>query len=92
MGLVLGTAKYRVGGGINLFYKYRIEAITQLYHEGKIQHILVSGDNSTHRYNEPSTILKDLLSNRIPRHSITLDYAGFRTWDSVIQAHQICVY
>ena len=53
VGLVLGTAKHMTDGTINLYYKYRIDATVELYKAGKIEYVLVSGDNSTKYYDEP---------------------------------------
>ncbi|MCP4180112.1 MAG: vancomycin high temperature exclusion protein [bacterium] len=89
VGLLLGTSKFLGDGRINLFYKYRIEAAFKLYESGKIDFILVSGDNSTTRYNEPSTIRKDLIEKGIPKDRIFLDFAGFRTFDSVIRSKEV---
>jgi SanA protein len=87
--LVLGTAKYRKSGGSNLYYKYRIEAAAKLYHSGKAGAIICSGDNSTKFYDEPSAMKADLMKEGIPADKIYLDYAGFRTLDSVIRAKAI---
>lgn len=89
VGLLLGTSKYTGSGRINLFYKYRIEAAVKLYKAGKIKYVLISGDNGTESYNEPKTIKTDLIANGIPEDKIVLDYAGFRTYDSVIRAKKV---
>ena len=89
VGLLLGTGKYLVNGRINLYYKYRLNAAVKLYKEGKIDYILVSGDNSSRYYDEPTTIKRDLMDNGIPEDRIYLDYAGFRTLDSVIRSREI---
>lgn len=89
VGLVLGTAKYYKDGGINLYFKYRIDAAVLLYKTHKIDYILVSGDNGTLSYNEPITFKKELIKRGIPADVIYLDYAGFRTLDSVIRANKI---
>lgn len=89
VGLLLGTSKYAVNGGINYFYKYRIEAAVSLFKNGKIDFILVSGDNGTKGYNEPELILEDLVAAGIPPERIFLDYAGFRTLDSVVRSNAI---
>lgn len=89
VGLLLGTSKYVSTGHINLYYKYRIEAAAELYKANKINYILISGDNSTKAYNEPTTMLKDLIAMGIPKESIYLDYAGFRTFDSVVRSKEI---
>ena len=89
VGLLLGTAKYYKAGGINLYFKYRIDAAVELYKSGKIDYILVSGDNGSVYYNEPMTFKKELMKKGIPAEVIYLDYAGFRTLDSVIRAKEI---
>ncbi|MFZ9005088.1 MAG: SanA/YdcF family protein [Robiginitalea sp.] len=86
VGLVLGTARHQVGGGINPYYQSRIDATIALYKAGKISYVLVSGDNGSVYYNEPNTIKKDLIEAGIPENRIYLDYAGFRTLDSMIRA------
>ena len=89
VGLVLGTAKHMTDGTINLYYKYRIDATVELYKAGKIEYVLVSGDNSTKYYDEPSTFKQDLIAKGIPENRVYLDYAGFRTLDSVVRAKEI---
>jgi len=87
--LLLGTSKKVSNGRLNLFFKYRVEAAAKLYHTGKIKHILVSGDNGSPYYNEPMDMLNALLELGVPRQAITLDYAGFRTLDSVVRCKEI---
>jgi len=87
--LLLGTAKYVRKGRINYFYKYRIDATVKLYKAGKIKAVLVSGDNATKYYNEPRRMYKDLVSAGIPKDKIYLDFAGFRTLDSIKRAQAI---
>lgn len=89
VGLLLGTAKYLKDGNINLFYQYRINAAVQLYKSGKIEYILVSGDNGSKYYDEPTTFKEDLIAAGIPEYKIFLDYAGFRTLDSVVRSKEI---
>lgn len=87
--LLLGTAKYIAKGRKNYFYTYRIEATIRLWKAGKIKAIIVSGDNSTKYYDEPTTMQKDLIKAGVPRRYISLDYAGVRTLDSVVRAKRI---
>lgn len=87
--LVLGTAKFMVGGGKNYFYTYRIRAATALYKAGKVKAIVVSGDNSTKYYNETTKMKKDLIKAGVPGQYITLDPLGVRTLDSVVRAEAI---
>ncbi len=88
-GLVLGTSKYRMDGSENLFFKYRIQAAAQLYKAGKIEVIIVSGDNRVANYNEPREMRRELVKLGIPAHKIHLDYAGFRTLDSVVRCKEV---
>lgn len=87
--LVLGTSKYVGSGNVNLFYKYRIEATIKLYKAGKIKYIIISGDNSRSSYDEPTTMKEDLIAAGIPAGVIYLDYAGFRTLDSIVRCKKI---
>lgn len=87
--LVLGTSKYSQKGNANLFFKYRIEAAVALYRAGKVKHFLLSGDNSKAYYNEPQDMKNALIKMGIPPTAITLDYAGFRTFDSVVRSKKV---
>lgn len=89
VGLVLGTGKYAASGNINLFYKHRVSATVELYNAGKIDYVLVSGHNSRKDYDEPSDFKNDLIAKGIPEDKIFLDYAGFRTLDSIVRAKEI---
>jgi SanA protein len=89
--VVLGASKY-LGADkkyINLYFKYRMEAAAQLYHTGKVKHLLVSGDNHSKEYDEPTDMKNYLISLGVPPVAISLDYAGFRTFDSMIRAKLI---
>ncbi len=89
VGLVLGTAKTLKNGRINLYFKHRISAAVKLYKNNKIDFILVSGDNSNKAYDEPTDFKNELIKQGIPENRIYLDYAGFRTLDSVVRAKKI---
>lgn len=89
VGLLLGTSRLNRYGNPNLFFKYRIEAATDLFREGKIKHIIVSGDNSHQEYDETTDMHDALVEAGIPDSCITLDYAGFRTLDSIVRCLKI---
>lgn len=89
VGLLLGTNPYLKNGLPNKYFLYRIEAAVQLYQAKKIQYILVSGDNHRNDYNEPEEMKKALIKKGIPETSILMDYAGFRTLDSVVRAKTV---
>jgi SanA protein len=89
VGLVLGTSKYIRTGVPNPYFQYRMEAAAKLFWAGKISYILLSGDNGTIYYNEPMDMRKALLKMGIPKDRIYLDFAGFRTLDSVVRCKEV---
>ncbi|OLQ70132.1 SanA protein [Photobacterium proteolyticum] len=88
IGLVLGTSKY-IAKNLNPYYDYRMSAALELYELGKVNILLLSGDNAHRSYNEPWTMKRDLLKAGIPDQDIVLDYAGFRTLDSIVRAKNV---
>ncbi|RJT46825.1 outer membrane permeability protein SanA [Rahnella woolbedingensis] len=89
VGVVLGTAKYYRTGVINQYYLYRIQGAINAYNSGKVKYLLLSGDNAQQSYNEPSTMRRDLIAAGIPASDIVLDYAGFRTLDSIVRTRKV---
>ena len=89
VGLVLGTSEVTRSGQPNLHFIQRIAAAAALYQAGKVQHLLVSGDNHSASYDEPTDMRNALIAAGVPAQVITCDYAGFRTLDSVVRAKEI---
>jgi len=89
VGLLLGTSKTLSSGEENLYFMNRIVAVNELFKAHKISYIVISGDNNKKEYNEPLDMKNELLKVGIPDSSIILDYAGFRTYDSVIRINKI---
>jgi SanA protein len=87
--LVLGTSHKTSKGDPNPFFEKRIETAAELYNKGKIDHLILSGDNRTIYYNEPMAMLKALLKRGVPASAITLDYAGLRTLDSIVRCKKV---
>ncbi len=87
--IVPGTVKYLRSGYINRYFAYRIDAAVELYRSGKVTHLLISGDNGRKDYNEPLDMKISLMEAGIPESAITLDYAGFDTYDSMIRAQEV---
>lgn len=87
--LVLGTSKYLYNGQINMYFKFRMDAAYELYKSGKVKFILVSGDNRYRSYNEPRQMRLDLIKLGVDKKHIFLDFAGFRTRDSIIRANKV---
>lgn len=89
VGLLLGTAPITPEGEHNYYFDYRIEAAARLFQAGKIDYILVSGDNHDRDYDEPTCMRDSLVAHGVPADRIVLDYAGFRTLDSIVRAKKI---
>lgn len=89
VGLVLGTSAYTNSGNSNPQFHGRIEAAAQLYHLGKVKHLILSGANPDARYNEPRRMQEALIKKGVPSEALTLDFAGDRTFDSVIRAREV---
>lgn len=87
--LVLGTSHLLTSGAPNPYFSGRMESAALLYHQGKIKHFIVSGDNRTRYYNEPVEMMKALTRLGVPASAITLDYAGLRTLDSIVRSKEI---
>jgi SanA protein len=89
VGLVLGTSSGLSNGRPNLYFTYRINAAADLFKAGKVKHLIVSGDNHIKNYNEPEEMRLALIAKGVPDSCITLDYAGFRTLDSVVRCQKV---
>lgn len=88
-GLLLGTSKYLKSGHVNRYFSHRIEAASELFNAGKIRYIIISGDNGRSSYDEPTDMKNELIKNGVDSTKIYLDYAGFRTFDSVVRVKEI---
>jgi SanA protein len=89
VGLVLGCSERLGDGRPNQFFRHRMAAAAELYRAGKVEYLLLSGDHSRQSYDEPSDMRRALLAAGVPDSRIVLDYAGFRTLDSVLRAQQV---
>ena len=89
VGVVLGTSERGRGGGINQYFAQRMSAAATLYHSGKVDQLLLSGDNGRVDYNEPEDMRRALIRAGVDSADITLDHAGFRTFDSMVRAHSV---
>ena len=91
VGLLLGTTpQARIGRITNYFFIYRIDAAEQLYRAGKIEKILISGDeNSLDGINETECMRDSLVARGVPASAILLDGKGYRTICSIINANKV---
>jgi SanA protein len=87
--VLLGTSARARGGGSNLYFTHRIAATVELLKAGRVQHVLISGDNRHSSYNEPMDMRRALMAAGVDSTRITLDYAGFRTLDSMVRARDV---
>lgn len=89
VGLVLGCSPYGRGGRHNLYFDDRMEAASALWQSGRVQGLIVSGDNRHHSYNEPRAMKEALIARGVPAERIACDYGGICTYDSVARARQV---
>lgn len=89
VGLVLGCAKQLSYGRRNLFFENRIRAAARLFRAGKVDYLLVSGDNHTREYDESTDMKDSLIREGVPAGRVYCDYAGFRTFDSIVRAREV---
>lgn len=89
VGLVLGTSKFVRTGKENLFFRYRMEATARLWKEGKVKYLILSGNNDSEYYNEPVDMQRALVKLGVPASVMTLDYSGYRTFDSVVRCKDV---
>lgn len=87
--LLLGTNPLNRWGRPNSYFTNRIKTASELYHAGKVDYIIASGDNHTKEYDEPTAMRDSLMAHRVPEDRIILDFAGFRTLDSVVRAKEV---
>ncbi|PWJ09141.1 hypothetical protein DKG34_00575 [Streptomyces sp. NWU49] len=67
----------------------RLDAAVELYRAGRIEVVLVTGDNSREEYDEPDAMRAYLTRHGVPDARIVSDYAGFDTWDSCVRAKKV---
>ena len=89
VGIVLGTSRKLSNGTKNQYFSYRIAAAKKLFDAGKIKYLILSGDNRVNNYNEPKDMQEALIEEGVPDSCLVLDYAGLRTFDSMVRCKEI---
>ncbi|MBA2612327.1 MAG: YdcF family protein [Bacteroidetes bacterium] len=89
VGIVLGTSRLLRNGTKNLYFYYRIEAAKKLFDAKKVNYLILSGDNRVDEYNEPKDMHDASLAAGIPDSCMVLDYAGLRTFDSMVRCKMV---
>lgn len=86
--LVFGAGLTATGAPSAVLYD-RVATAAALYQEGKVDKLLMSGDNHVAEYNEVAAMRRTALALGVPERDIVLDYAGFRTFDSCYRARAV---
>lgn len=87
--IVLGTSRFLKSGNPNPYFHYRISAAAELYQAGKVQYLILSGDNREQNYNEPEQMRREIIRYGVPDSVLYLDYAGLRTLDSMVRSREV---
>src|SRR5512134_1261559 len=86
--IVFGAGLWRDGSPTPVL-RDRVAEAADLYFAGKVQKILMSGDNTTPSYNEPAAMHDYAVQLGVPEEDIVMDYAGRRTYDTCYRAKAI---
>lgn len=82
-------AQVRPDGSLSFMLQDRVETAVELYHTGKVQKIIMSGDNRFEYYNEPAAMMAYAIERGVPAADIQPDYAGRRTYDTCYRARDV---
>ena len=86
--LVFG-AGVRPDGRLTRILAERVDAAVDLYQAGRVQKLLMTGDNGQPEYDEVTAMQRYAVARGVPETDITLDHAGFSTYESCYRAHEI---
>ena len=86
--IVFGAAVYN-NGRLSGILQDRVDTAVQLYLDGTVQKILVSGDNRFEDYDEPTAMMTYAIERGVSPDDIQPDFAGRRTYDTCYRAHEI---
>ena len=86
---IIFGAGLRRDGSPTAILRDRVQTGASLYFDGKVEKLLMSGDNQSEYYNEPESMRRYAVSLGVPEESIVLDYAGSRTYDTCFRARAV---
>lgn len=86
---IIFGAGLRRDGSPTAVLRDRVQTGVALYQAGKVEKLLMSGDNSTIYYNEPEAMRQYAIALGVPDTDIVLDYAGRRTYDTCFRAKAV---
>jgi SanA protein len=86
---IVPGAQVRPNGTMSAMLADRVRQAARLWHAGKVEKVLVSGDHHTWAYDEPDTMRKVLVKHGVPPRDVFEDHAGFDTWATMVRARSI---
>ncbi|MBX3012205.1 MAG: YdcF family protein [Caldilineaceae bacterium] len=86
--IVFGARVYN-NGRLSGMLRDRVDTAIELYKTGKVQKLLVTGDNQFADYDEPGAMMAYAIAQGVPAADIQPDYGGRRTYDSCYRAKAI---
>ena len=87
--IVFGTSNWTRSGFRNPHFHARMRTSARLIADQRVGHLLISGDNRTQAYNEPRAMWRDLYRRGVPADQLTMDFAGFSTYDTLVRARDV---
>lgn len=67
----------------------RLDTAIELFQQGKVERLLMSGDHGQVDYDEVNGMRIYAESKGIPREQIFLDHAGFSTYETMVRARKV---
>lgn len=86
---IVPGALVKPDGEMSAMLADRVEQAAALWHAGKVEKILVSGDHGSWEYDEPGTMRKALVAGGVDPADVFEDHAGFETWATMVRARSI---
>jgi len=86
---IVPGALVKPDGEMSAMLADRVKQASALWHAGKVEKILVSGDHGQWIYDEPDTMRKALVNRGVPPRDVFEDHAGFDTWATMVRAREI---
>jgi SanA protein len=86
---IIFGAEVKKDGTPSTALRDRVETAVALYQAGRVEKLLMSGDNRFVDYNEPESMRQYAIRLGVPDADIVLDYAGRRTYDTCYRAREI---
>jgi len=86
---IVPGALVEADGDMSAMLADRVEQASRLWHAGKVEKVLVSGDHGTWKYDEPDTMRKALVRDGVAPEDVFEDHAGFDTWATMVRARSI---